>query len=226
MAETAHCRLPLLAAAQAQKHVTVNEALVRLDALAPGVAESATLAAPPAAPAEGAVYAVPAGGGWPGKAGELCLWLNGGWLSVAPGEGWRLWVRDEGTERVYRSGRWERASGLAVFGLDVALSGAAVQTLPVIPDKAVVFAVTGRVLTPLTGVGVTGWRLGVPGAAGRYGAGYGVAAASFAQGVTGQPVAYYAPTPLLVEAEGGAFTGGTLRLAVHALVAEPPAMPG
>ena len=34
MAETAKLTLPLLEAAQAQKHVTVNEALVRLDAAA------------------------------------------------------------------------------------------------------------------------------------------------------------------------------------------------
>jgi hypothetical protein len=84
-----------------------------------------------------------------------------------------------------------------------------------------VLGVTGRVLTELTGA--TGWSLGVTGSPDRYGTGYGTGAGSFAHGVTGQPQAYYGQTELAVTAEGGAFTGGTVRLAVHLLDLQPPA---
>lgn len=227
MADTTNLKLPLLATGQAQKHVTVNEALVRLDALAPGVCESATLKEPPRVAAEGAVYIVPAEGAWPGRAGELCLGLNGGWLVVAAAEGWRLWVRDEGAERRFSGGVWRAAGqGRRVVQVDQPLSGSgSVETAPVIPDKAVVVGVTGRVLEPLSGSGLTGWSLGVPGAEGRYGSGYGLAAGSFAQGVTGSPLAYYADTPLLVQAEGGSFGAGLVRLEVHCLTIDPPEMP-
>ena len=86
-------------------------------------------------------------------------------------------------------------------------------TGPVIPDKAVVFGVTGRVTTAITGA--SGWSLGVPGAIDRYGTGYGTALGAFAHGVTGQPQTYYGGTAIEVTAEGGAFTGGAVRLAVH-----------
>ena len=48
--------LPLIDAAQAQKHVTHNEALRLLDALVQLAVESRTLTAPPGSPAEGACY--------------------------------------------------------------------------------------------------------------------------------------------------------------------------
>jgi len=53
MTDTPHLGLPTLAAAQAQKHVTHNEALHRLDALVMLAVADRDLAAPPAAPAEG-----------------------------------------------------------------------------------------------------------------------------------------------------------------------------
>ena len=53
--------LPYLAPGQAQKHVTVNEAIRRLDAILQLSAVSATLASQPASPADGAVYVLPAG---------------------------------------------------------------------------------------------------------------------------------------------------------------------
>ena len=47
--ETMRLQLPLLQPAQAQKHVTVNEALMRLDGLTNAVLESASVAVPPEA---------------------------------------------------------------------------------------------------------------------------------------------------------------------------------
>ena len=53
MSETNRLSLPLVQPAQAQKHVTVNEALVRLDGLVNLVLNSVTTTSPPAAVVEG-----------------------------------------------------------------------------------------------------------------------------------------------------------------------------
>lgn len=94
--------LPYLQAAQAQKHVTHNAALERLDLIVQLVLQSFAETSPPAAPAEGQVWAVGAGatGAWSGEDGALAAWSNGGWLFVAPKPGWsgvvatelRLWT--------------------------------------------------------------------------------------------------------------------------------------
>jgi hypothetical protein len=236
MAETRRFGAPLLEAGQAQKHVTVNEALTRLDALAAGVVLSRTLASPPSAPADGDLYVAPAGavGAWVGRAGMLALWDNGGWSFAPPVEGRRYWVEDEGAEIVHTGAAWvTRDAGLrrgAAMRLEVVTLDHAVPpglssvTAPLIPEKASVVAVTGRVLEPLTGAGVTAWRLGVAGASSRYGNGYGLAAGSFAHGMTSQPMTYFAATGLLIEATGGGtFTGGRIRLAAHCIIVEPPA---
>ena len=48
MFDSPHLNLPFLDGAQAQKHVTVNEALARLDAFATGRVESLGQTTPPA----------------------------------------------------------------------------------------------------------------------------------------------------------------------------------
>lgn len=79
--------LPYLTAAQAQKHVTVNEAFARLDGLVACRVQSRTISAPPAAPAEGDGYIAPAGGlpgAWgPASGGDLMRWIDGAW-SIQP----------------------------------------------------------------------------------------------------------------------------------------------
>lgn len=88
---SANLGLPYLAAAQAQKHVTVNEALETLDTLAQLTVQDFALAAPPAAPAQGQVWAVGAAatGDWAGHEGHLALWSEGAWQFVTPRAGWR-----------------------------------------------------------------------------------------------------------------------------------------
>ena len=108
MGETANLRLPLVQPSQAQKHVTVNEALVRLDALAKGVLVSRTVTTPPDRPAEGAVWGVPGGAkdDWTGHVGELAIATGGGWSFVAPRAGWRTWVLDEGAALRHDGSGW------------------------------------------------------------------------------------------------------------------------
>lgn len=233
MSETPRYAMPLLDAAQAQKHVTVNEALSRADALGAGRVERRDLATPPAGATDGAAYIVAAGAGgdWAGREGELALFLNGGWEFVAPWEGASFWVAAERLRVTRDGGTWVGGhlggvpSGAATLGRvieeEIVLSGAASSTGPMIPDKAIVLGVSARVVENVGGV--TSWKLGVFGAEDRYGSGYGTANGSFAQGVTGQPQAYYGGTPLVLTATGGSFTEGRVRLAVHLLEILPPA---
>ncbi|GMG81242.1 DUF2793 domain-containing protein [Paralimibaculum aggregatum] len=232
MSETARFGLTLLEAAQAQKHVTVNEALARLDALAAFHVEEIGLAAPPAGPAEGTVWPVGsgAGGDWAGQDGRLAIRLNGGWDFAEARDGMRVWNAATGSLWLRSGGAWIEGglavgpggAGLAarVAETELALAGASSSAPAAIPDKAVVIGVSARVTAAITGA--SGWQLGVPGAADRYGSGFGTAAGSWAEGVTGQPQAYYGGTPLLATALGGDFTGGTLRLAVHYLAISAP----
>ncbi|HJW41370.1 MAG TPA: DUF2793 domain-containing protein [Rhizomicrobium sp.] len=76
---TPRSALPLLAAAQAQKHVTHNEALLQLDALLFARFLDRDLTAPPSSPADGDTYLVHAGasGDWTGKDGEIAFASDG-----------------------------------------------------------------------------------------------------------------------------------------------------
>jgi hypothetical protein len=102
--------LPYLAAAQAQKHVTVNEGLGLLDALVQTAVESRTLAAQPASPADGAIYILPAsptGADWSGHAaGTVMRFEAGAWQAIAPTVGWIALVKDAVELVTFSGGAW------------------------------------------------------------------------------------------------------------------------
>ena len=97
MTDTPNLALPLIAAAQAQKHVTHNEALLAIDALVHCAVKDKDLAAPPAAPAEGDRYIVAASptGAWAGKAGMIAAWQDGVWRFYAAKAGMIAFAVDE-----------------------------------------------------------------------------------------------------------------------------------
>lgn len=126
MLETPSLALPLLAAEQAQKHVTHNEALSALDAVVQLSVEDRDLDAPPVAPAEGARYIVAASpnGAWAGHAGDIAAWADGFWSFHRPRKGWRCWVEDEAVLLVRDGSAWvslssgiDRLQGLALLGV-------------------------------------------------------------------------------------------------------------
>jgi hypothetical protein len=123
MSDTPHLALPYLAAAQAQKHVTHNEALSLLDGLVQAGVKSRTLAAPPASPQDGDRYlvAVAASGGWTGQSGKIAMRIDGGWHFITPREGWHLWVDDEDVFLVFDGTGWSGLGGVPdeVQGLDL-----------------------------------------------------------------------------------------------------------
>jgi hypothetical protein len=105
--------LPYIQPAQAQKHVTHNEALRMLDALVQLSVASRSVTEPPANPTDGARFIVASGasGDWAGQDHAIALNAGGAWLFLTPGTGWRSWVADEGTEVVWQDGMWQVQAG-------------------------------------------------------------------------------------------------------------------
>lgn len=236
MSDTAHLALPYLEAAQAQKHVTVNEALRRLDAVVQLAVKSRTLATPPGSPAEGERYIVAedATDAWADAEDAVAVWSDGAWLLLTPVTGWRAF--DEGASEfvTFNGASWASEPGggsgaVSAHGAAVEFhvlegdhtftSGATNETSFVIPDRAIVLGVTGRVLTSLTGA--TTWSVGDAADSGRFGTGLGASAGSTLLGPSG-PLTYWSDTPLLLTAAGGSFTSGVARLAIHYLTLTGP----
>ena len=94
--------LPFILPSQAQKHVTHNEALTRLDIAAQLAVEAIGAATPPTAPVAGQVWALGSAptGDWAGEGDRLAAFVNEAWLFVTPGEGWRALDTSDG--RLYR----------------------------------------------------------------------------------------------------------------------------
>jgi hypothetical protein len=115
MSQSTRLALPYLAAAQAQKHVTVNESLRRLDALVQLSAVSASIATQPASPTDGSVYILPAGktgAAWGAMANEaLAYYRDGAWEQLTPKPGWLCFVEDEKTLFAFTGAGWSRVAG-------------------------------------------------------------------------------------------------------------------
>lgn len=121
---TTHLLLPYLLAAQAQKHVTHNEALRLLDGLVQLSVLDRDLTAPPASPTEGDRFIVASGatGDWAGWDLNVALFTDGTWLRLPPRAGWRAWVEDEGVLLVFDGADWvgttpDALQDLALLGL-------------------------------------------------------------------------------------------------------------
>ena len=224
---TSRLSLPLVQAAQAQKHVTVNESLARLDGLVNLVLASLYRGTPPAAVVDGTCFAVPPGAtdAWAGQEGQIAIGSNGGWVFAPAHAGMKAFVADIGVNAVFDGEVWvEGALTLGGFGsaltartaeVEVVLTaGASVTTDLYIPNAAMVIGATARVTEAITGT-LTSWRMGTEGALDRFGAGLGIQQGSWARGMLSQPFTYWTPTPMVLSATGGQFATGTVRIAAH-----------
>ena len=242
---TTNLLLPFIQAAQAQKHITHNDALRLLDGLTQISVLDRDLAAPPGNPAEGARYIVATGatGLWAGWDGDVAFYASGAWLRLPARTGWVVWVQDEARVVVRFGSVWTpldaamglltqaasvevakgalgSATGVAVLEQTVSgLSGAAVTSSIEIPNRAIVLGVSTRVVTAITGA--ASFDCGVAGETNKFGATLGIAAGSTNVGVIG-PQAFYANTPIVLTARGGSFTGGAVRIAIHRLTLGAP----
>ncbi len=237
---TARFGLSYILAAQAQKHVTHNDALRLLDGIVQASVVNRTTSTPPGSPAEGATYIVASGatGAWAGWSGDLAIYVDGSWYRLQAVPGMRVW--DLGAdELVVRLGSaWTSLSvamGIVAQSesVDVAvsanggstgvgvleetlsgLSGASVDSTIDIPDRAICLGVSTRTVTAITGA--TSFDCGVLGELSKFGGTLGVAQGSTNKGVIG-PEAFYSDTHVRLTANGGDFTGGAVRIAIHFL---------
>ena len=106
---TQNLQLPFIAPAQAQKYVTHNEALLRLDALVHLKAHSIQQFAPPASPREGECYIVPHSSEslWGGSPFDIATYQNNHWSYISPVEGWRCWISDIEALYIFHNGKWQ-----------------------------------------------------------------------------------------------------------------------
>ncbi|MFW2545255.1 DUF2793 domain-containing protein [Primorskyibacter sp. 2E107] len=109
---SARLSLPYLLPAQAQKHVTHNAALERLDIVVQLAIEEFDASTPPVTPISGGVWALgPApSGAWDGHAGALAAWVDDTWSFVTPADGWLATDKAAGGLRLYSAGTWSALS--------------------------------------------------------------------------------------------------------------------
>jgi Protein of unknown function (DUF2793) len=125
MTGTARLQLPLLSTGQAQKEVTVNEALQALDVFTGGSVEEGPRQDPPASPAVGSCYVIGSAptGEWAGKAGYVAAFTIGGWRLYPPTDGVSLYNKADSHWISFRAGAWEqgivRGSSLFLGGQQV-----------------------------------------------------------------------------------------------------------
>jgi hypothetical protein len=119
--------LPYILPAQAQKHVTHNEAIRLLDIIVQLAVESRTLTVPPATQDVGDRHIVAAGatGVWDGKANQIAVWSETGWIYVVPLAGWQAHVTAEAVDVTFDGTAWNTLglpSQLPLLGLNAAAS--------------------------------------------------------------------------------------------------------
>ena len=110
MAATTKLQLPLLVSNQAQKEVTVNQALTQIDALTQLSVASRTVTTPPPSPNNEDAYIIPAGatGVWTGLTNQVAVYYTsaGGWLFLVPQAGWLAWSQSDGAYIGFSGSIW------------------------------------------------------------------------------------------------------------------------
>ena len=129
--ETTILSLPLILPAQAQKHVTHNEAIAALDLIVQLAVIDRTLTTAPALPSPGDRHIVAAGatGPWAGQAGRIALYTATGWQFTQPLAGWQAHVQTAAFDGLV----WETLSDgpLSVTRLGVSATADATNRLTV-----------------------------------------------------------------------------------------------
>lgn len=220
MSSTGRLGLPYIVTSQAQKEVTHNDGLNRLDAfVTPVVADIAD--APPGSPVVGDLYIVGTSptGAFASQSNKLAQYLNGGWVFYTPFKWMDAVVESLDSRMAYDGAAW------VPFGLimkdtgeylrvghqqeDVTVdSGAFKDTVIAIPSRSILLTVNVRVLTAVTGA--SSFDVGISGETSKFGGSIGIGQDSTNIGVIG-PTAFYSDTVIRLSANGSNFTGGVIR---------------
>lgn len=110
---TPRLALPMVQPGQAQKEMTLNEALMRIDLLCQASVVESPRDQPPATPQPGRCWIVGAAptGDWAGQAGSVAGWTPGGWRFARPHEGLSVWIESELVQARFAGGAWQIGNG-------------------------------------------------------------------------------------------------------------------
>ena len=115
---TTHLLLPYILAAQAQKHVTHNDALRLLDAMVQLSVLDRNRTAPPLSPVDGDrhIVAQAATGLWAGWDLNVAFWVDGAWMRLVPRPGWTAWSIADAAHTVWNGTAWVTVGGTGGSG--------------------------------------------------------------------------------------------------------------
>ena len=231
MFNTSQFALPLLTEGQAQKHITVNEGLARLDAMAQLRLQSISLKTPPQDVSDGQCYGVPSGamGDWVDHVGALAIYANGGWDFITPKTGWRAWVVDVSDDYRFMGSSWVLANlktGMQVLKFSHQMTaGATNETAQKIPANVWVLSITHRVQKAIQTSDNTGWQLGHADNTLYWGSHKDAAQGAAGIGYNSAGMAYFwKETPLLLSLSSGTFTSGKVDFQVYYFALSYPAL--
>ncbi|WP_108661169.1 DUF2793 domain-containing protein [Acuticoccus kandeliae] len=109
MSNSLNLELPYVEEAQAQKHVTVNDAFRRIDSIVQLSVQDRTRTTPPGSPAEGDRHIIASGasGAWAGEAFSVAAYIDGAWVFFEPRAGWVAFVEAETAIIYFDGSAWE-----------------------------------------------------------------------------------------------------------------------
>ena len=117
---TARFSLPFIMPAQAQKHLTHNEALRVLDLFLHLCIQDDTLITPPETAHENDAYIIPDGAidEWSGRINQIAVFWDGAWQFFVPAAGWVAWIKTTQKVAVFDGNAWtiSTTSGGAAVG--------------------------------------------------------------------------------------------------------------
>ncbi len=105
---TSRFELPFILPNQAQKHVTHNVGIARLDAITHLSVDAFDIDAPPSAPENGATYVISSDpiGEFSTHAGQIASWSDFGWMFFIPKSGWIAWSKQDSEIRIFDGSGW------------------------------------------------------------------------------------------------------------------------
>lgn len=106
---SARLALPFIAAGQAQKELSHNEALALLDMAVQPVVVAVGVDAPPAAPLDGQCWIVgeTPSGAWTGRAHAVAGWTASGWRFLTAREGMTAWSVADAAIARFSGSQWD-----------------------------------------------------------------------------------------------------------------------
>lgn len=221
MSRTERLGLPHILQAQAQKEVTHNQALNKLDVFVMPIVEAISNT-PPTNVAGGNIYIV---GTSPedvfsGHNNDLAQYLGDSWMFYTPIAWMDVIIKETQSRIIFDGNSWvpygliTRDSGeylrVEHWQEDIALAGNSVSTVQVLPDHSSVIAINIIVLEDITGV--PSFAVGVKDDPSRYGDRISVAKDTTNIGMSYHPITYYSNTPITFTPNEMEFTGGVVRV--------------